>query len=383
MKVPIEWEAEIGVATKRYPIVFVHIGRARLPAQESLEAVGPVISVADYLSEVSLPKANEGAVHSSVVVISDVEAVIGSRQHTLGALRERVMADVDEGRRFVLQSRVARSAFPETLGSNLLVDAKQVFVPILRSDEANGLQRLPGWDYEHSQKSSGDSSTDKVKFLSECVQELSTDTVSHLSELLWDSRQSPNEVLGSISGVDLESMLSCGLVSMVGGSPVWVIASEWKYFREAVAAVSSRYASESDWLAQTFVDLWLIERRLRNVFRDALIAIQGKGWRSTCLPVGLRAEILGRAQRDSQPFAGTISDLRDPLEWLSTSELLDLRTQGSLGALGLETHQWNRLREVLIPVRNRAAHMRIIGERDARTASTWRKLVEQKVSAQG
>lgn len=380
MKVPIDWQAEISIATKRYPIVFVHIGRARLPAQESLAAVGWVISIAEYLSEGSLPKENEGAVHSSVVVISDVETVIGSRRHTLGALRERVMADVDEGHRFVLQSRVARTAFPEAPGSNLLADAKQVFVPILPNDEADGVERLPGWNCERSQESSGDSSTDKVKFLSECVEELSMDTVSHLSELLWDSRQSPNEVLESISSVGLESMLSCGLVSMDNGGPVWVIASEWKYFREAVAAISSRYASENPWLAQTFVDLWLIERRLRNVFRDALIAIQGRGWRSTCLPAELRAEVLGRAQRDSQPSAGVISDLRDPLEWLSTSELLDLRTQESLGKLGLEAHQWKRLREVLIPVRNRAAHMRIIGELDARNASTWRKLVEQKVS---
>jgi hypothetical protein len=176
-------------------------------------------------------------------------------------------------------------------------------------------------------------------------------------------------------------MLSGGLICMDDEDPKWVIAQEWKHFREAVAAVSSRYAHEGEWLAQTFVDLWLIERQLRNAFRDALIAGQGPGWRSTCLPEGLHADVIERAQRDSQPAAEKLSDLRDPLEWLTTTELLDLRTDRNLGQLGLAPHQWARLREAIVPVRNRAAHMRIIGERDARAVATWRKLVEQKVRA--
>ena len=379
MNAPVDWEAELGVAIKRYPIVFVHLGRARLPAGETLQALGTVLTVADYLSHASRSGPESGAVLGSVAVISDVESVIGSRKHTLGVLREQVMSDVDEGRRFVLQSRVARGAFPESVGSNLLADAKQVFAPALLSGPVQGLDRLPGWDGGRVDAAAG--SANKVQFLIECVEELGLDTVAFLAELLWDARLSPNETLKSIAGVDLESMLSSGFVSMAGDDPAWVIATEWSHFREAVAAVSSRYASEGDWLAHTFVDLWLIERRIRNAFRDALIASQGAGWRSTCLPVGLQAEVVGRAQRDSQPAAENVADLRDPLEWLTTSELLDLRTDRNLGKLGLEPHQWTRLREAIVPVRNRAAHMRIVGERDARTVATWRKLVDQKVRA--
>jgi hypothetical protein len=271
---------------------------------------------------------------------------------------------------------VARGAFPETVGSNLLADAKQVFAPAFYGDPAQGLERLPGWV---GQPSATEGTTNKMRFLCECVEELGVDTVASLAELLWDARLSPNEVLKSVSGVDLESMLSGGLICMVNDGPEWVIASEWKHFREAVAAVSSRYANEGEWLAQTFVDLWLIERHIRNAVRDALIAGQGRGWRSTCLPEGLQAEVIGRAQCDSQPSAEKVSDLRDPLEWLTTTELLDLRSDRNLGQLGLAPHQWTRLREAIVPVRNRAAHMRIIGERDARTVATWRRLVEQKV----
>lgn len=379
MSAAVDWEAELGVAVKRYPIVFVHLGRSRLPKGETLEALGRVVTVADYLGNVGDQGEGGDATAGSVVVISDVESVVGSRRLTLGALRERVMSDVDEGGRIVLQSRLARGAFPETLGSNLLADAKQVFAPALLTDHAQGLERLPGWRGGQTVDAAG--SAIKKQFFVQCVEELGVDTVSCLAELLWDARLSPNETLESVSGVDLESLLSSGLVSLVDDHPTWVISSEWSHFREAVAAVSSRYASEGDWLARTFVDLWLIERSIRNAFRDAFIAGQGAGWRSTCLPVGLQAEVVGRAQRDSQPLAAKISDLRDPLEWLTTSELLDLRTDRNLGLLGLEPHQWAKLREAIVPARNRAAHMRIIGERDARTVATWRKLVELKVTA--
>lgn len=379
MNLKVDWQAEFGVAIKRYPILFVHLGRARLPDGESLKTLGTVVTVADFLSDANHPNSDGGSVLGSVAVISDVETVIGSRRLTLGVLRERVMSDVDGGRRFILQSRVARGAFPETVGSNLLADAKQVFAPAIVGGPAQGLERLPGWDNGHG-GGAGDSAQ-KVQFLIECVEELGVDTVACLAELLWDARLSPNEAIKSIAGVDLESMLSGGLISMVGGEPAWLITAEWKHFREAVAAVSSRYATEGDWLANTFVDLWLIERRVRNAFRNALMEGQGAGWRSTCLPAGLQADVVGRAQRDSQPSAAQVSDLRDPLEWLTTSELLDLRTDRNLGLLGLESHQWTRLREAIVPVRNRAAHMRIIGERDARTVATWRRLVEQKVWA--
>lgn len=376
MNLRIDWEAELGVAIKRYPIVFVHLGRARFPRGETLAALGTVVTVAEYLSQSNPLESEGGAVLDSVTVISDVETVIGSRRHTLGALRERVIFDVDEGRHIVLQSRVARGAFPETVGSNLLADAKQVFAPAL--DPTQGLDRLPGWQIE-TDGAAG--SAGIAQFLIDCVEELGVDTVACLAELLWNASLSPNECLKSISGVDLESMRSSGLIAMAGNETVWVIAAEWKHFREAVAAVSSRYATEGDWLAHTFVDLWLIERRIRNAFRSALIADQGPGWRATCLPSGLRVEVVERAQRDSQPSAEKVSDLRDPLEWLTTSELLDLRIHRNLGKLGLEPHQWTMLREAILPVRNRAAHMRIIGERDARTAATWRKLVDRNVRA--
>ena len=91
------------------------------------------------------------------------------------------------------------------------------------------------------------------------------------------SRTSPNESLKSISGVNLESLRSTGLMSIEGGEMAWTLGSRWSHFREAVATVSSRYTVEGDWLAQTFVDLWLIERLIRNAIREGLFLYSGCG----------------------------------------------------------------------------------------------------------
>lgn len=374
------WQSEVVVAVRRYPIVFVHLGRAHSPADVNpLEVLGRAVSVAEYLENPSVSQVGSDTGPENLTIIGDIESLIGSRRLTMGALRERVISDVDEGRRFVLRSKFARGAYPETVGSNLLVDAKQVFGPNVSGPGNSGVEAMPGWPGVSEAGPEGGKGEQIRSFLCDCVEELGVDTVEYVAELLWGASQSPNEAARSVSGVNLESLRSAGLMSIEEGDRSWSIGSEWSYFRDAVAKVSSRYAVAGDWLAQTFVDLWLIERLVRNAVREGLLAAQGSGWRNTCLPAQLEIEVVGRAQRDSQPSASKVSDLRDPLEWLSTGELLDLRSDRNLGLFGLEPHQWSRLRESLLPVRNRAAHMRPIGERDARTVATWRKLVERNL----
>jgi hypothetical protein len=89
--------------------------------------------------------------------------------------------------------------------------------------------------------------------------------------------------------------------------------------------------------------------------------------------------VLERARKDAQPSAGAVKELRDPLEWLTTVELLELREERELGDLGLESYLWTKLRNSVVPIRNRAAHMRFIGAQDARTVRNWRKIVLKSV----
>lgn len=365
MIAPADWAATLRLASQRYPILFVQLGHAFTPALETLpEAVDLVVPVASFLNEPDVKG-------PSVIALTELEKVVGSRKLNLGMLRERVVAHVDQGFRFILVSKLARNSYPDTVGSDLLADAKHVFPPSELLSDGCGIQSLPNWQ---------ESNQDEASFLAACLSEIGPETVSFLSELLWEAKLSPNDSLPHLSGVHLEALRSAGLVAVKDEQLGWVVRPEWQHFREGVALASSAYMTANDWLHEAFVDLWLIERHLRNAFREALVDKYGGNWRAACLSHGLQEEVIERARRDGQSAADRVADLRDPLEWLTSTELLDIRTSRSLGDIGLESYVWTRLREDLVPVRNRAAHMRIITERDARTVATWRKVIEKRVS---
>ncbi|HEX3004619.1 MAG TPA: hypothetical protein VHO27_10420, partial [Angustibacter sp.] len=79
------------------------------------------------------------------------------------------------------------------------------------------------------------------------------------------------------------------------------------------------------------------------------------------------------------PRAAKLADLRDPLEWLTTSELLELRELRALGDLGIPAVLWGKLRTEIIPIRNKVAHMRMISEQDLRRATMWRRIVAERI----
>jgi hypothetical protein len=362
-----DWFQAVERDAQRYSVVFLQLGSAFAPYRDHFADVPAVpLTVQDYL------EGHTNLGEECLVVLTDVHTCAKSRRFGLGSLRARVLEDIDMKRhKFVLVSCIARSAFPTVPGSDLLSDAKHVFASALAHAPGQvQLNTLPGWDGDDESKES---------FLAACVAELSAETVVNLGELIWDSGLSPNECMDSLTPLDTESLRGAGLVWVQADTVSWVVAGEWKAFRGAVAVASSRYMSTADWLGQTFVDLWLLERQLRNAVRDALMEKHGAGWREACVTGAMQTEVVERARKDVQPRAEQLKDLRDPLEWLTTSELLDLREVRQLGDLGLEAYLWSKLRAELLPIRNRAAHMRVVSERDARTTSTWRKLVMSKV----
>ena len=369
MSADVSWFDSVARDARRYSVVFLHLGHAFAPYRAHLATVNALsIPVAEYLSQ-STPHDDD-----SIVVIADLHSCIGSRRFEMGSLRSRVLDDIDlRGHKFILVSEVARAAFPTVVGSDLLANAKHVFAKPQPREEASDLfAALPGWT----------STTESAEtFLAACVSELSAETVVTLGELIWDLGLSPNECLDALGALDRESLRGAGLLQLQGDELYWVLSKEWKAFRAAIAVASSRYITRSDWLAQVFVDLWQIERQVRNAVRDALIVSHGSGWRSACASGDMVLELVSRAKKDVQPRAEQLKDLRDPLEWLTTSELLDLRVSRQLGELGLEAYMWTKLRVDLLPIRNRAAHMRVVSERDARTVATWRKIVMAKLCA--
>ena len=92
---------------------------------------------------------------------------------------------------------------------------------------------------------------------------------------------------------------------------------------------------------------------------------------------GLATEVLKRAQLDSSLSAVSVRELRDPLEWLTLSELLDIITSKRIGGLGVALHIWQKFREQVLPIRNRLSHMRLLKSRDEETVSIWVGVIRQ------
>jgi hypothetical protein len=359
-----EWILDLERKARRYSLVFVQLGSAFSPLRDDLADIqGKQLTTTEYLDE---PAIDEPTLH----ILKDFERVSKTSDTTIGRLRERVLSDIDSGHVFILVSRIARNAFEAGPGSDLLADSRHVFAPLNTLSNEDQLTVLPA--YCHGER-------DGSELLVNCLEELGSSTVHALSQALWEEGRSPMESIQVLERSDIEALRGAGLIRVEGDSVVWTIAQAWKKFRNAVALASARYTEETTWLSNAFTDLWVIERVIRNSIRDALIAKQGESWRDGCLGAGLRAEVLERARKDAQPSAGAVKELRDPLEWLTTVELLELREERELGDLGLESYLWTKLRNSVVPIRNRAAHMRFIGAQDARTVRNWRKIVLKSV----
>jgi hypothetical protein len=362
-----DWILDLERKVRRYSLVFIHLGSAFSPLRRDLDDIeGKRLAIVEYLDQ---PAEDQPTLY----VLKDFERASTTTDTTIGRLRERVFSDIDAGHLFILVSTKARNSFEAGPGSDLLADSRQVFAPLNPHPAGEQLAVLPAYC---------DGELDGSGLLIECLEELGSSTVLALSQALWEEGLSPSESIKVLERSDIEVLRGAGFIHLHQDSVAWAFPQAWKKLKNAVALVSSRYTEETAWLSSAFTDLWVVERVIRNVIRDALIAKQGESWRDGCLNAKLRADVLERARKDAQPSAGSIKELRDPLEWLTTVELLELREQRELGGLGLESYLWRKLRNDVIPIRNRAAHMRLIGAHDARVLRNWRAIVQKRVMTQ-
>lgn len=349
-----EWLAELPARAGQYSIVFLQLGNACQLAKTGVQNLpGVRIDARSFVDGSPL-------LLRGIVFVEDLEILAKDRGNRLGQLRERVMREAADGRSVVMLSTWPKTAYPDTIGSDVIADAKQVFAP---SDfDVVDMPSEISYDFHAT-----------------CVRELGDRTLSSLAEVLWEFQLAGSEALERISKPDVEALRGAGLVQADNSAIAWKVPGSMKDFRHAVAHVASETVSAGPSVPDTFKELWMLERLIRNAVRGALRVKLGAAWRENCLTTGLREEVVERARRDTQPGAKNIRDLRDPLEWLSTSELLSLRESRSLGGLGLEPYLWSKLGAEILPIRNKVAHMRVVSEEDSRKAQMWRRLIEQRV----
>jgi hypothetical protein len=103
-----------------------------------------------------------------------------------------------------------------------------------------------------------------------------------------------------------------------------------------------------------------MERMIRRSIRQRAVDAWSGNWRQQCLTGDLPAKVLERATEAAYPAANSIKLIRDPLEWLTLGEQLDLKNRGEIGDLACPTRFGENFSSDIMPIRNRLAHMRTL-----------------------
>lgn len=310
-----------------------------------------------------------------VIAISNLESLsLASKgSDRLSSLRERSLHLLDGGHRVCLVSTAPRIAFGSVPGSSLLEDAALALLDVLEESElgASG-DRGPMWHLPEG--SFGESN---AYLMEEILGELGTGVLSALDHCLFEIDPRSASGLAFLSIREAEALRGAGLVAVSSDGRIEL--ANGRSLAEIKAAVAQLLGTLTDAPAELSAvsnGLWFIERTMRSALRRHVIQSEGDRWRGAAVG-GLAAEVLKRAQLDSNLSAVSVRELRDPLEWLTLSELLDIITSTRFGGLGVAVHIWQKFREQVIPVRNRLSHMRLLKSRDEETVSIWVGVIRQ------
>lgn len=358
---------EVRRRMKRFKLVFVQCGAVFDVIREPLlEELGGMRMKADEFAAGDC----EADENTTTVILDDVEAFAPtgiSRGTTLGALRQKVNELCDKDVTVCLVSRRPRNAFAPVTGSHLLEDASPYYLPLLEEHEClDGKHNVGGPTLPAAGLSE---SLDLDELIRSAVGELGVNVLTELDFALFEARQEQNfatEIDPSVR----DALRSAGLLHLVGEEPRFSLTQQWRLKKAVADAMAEIVTPQSD-LAAVSGDLWQIERTIRRFLRDAAIADSPTKWREGLLNESLAAEVLKRARGDVNVTAASVADLRDPIEWLSLGEMLDIVQSKKYGGLFWDEVTWRRFRNDVLPIRNRLSHMRLLKRGDRATVRMW------------
>jgi hypothetical protein len=171
----------------------------------------------------------------------------------------------------------------------------------------------------------------------------------------------------------LEALRGAGLLQISGsGEYSFAVSRRINEFREAVAHALADVVLPQSEFSEVADGLWTIERMIRRALRKAAIEQHQGRWRKQVVNHGDLAEtLLKRAKRDAYLTAENVAELRDPIEWMSLGELLEVVSSSGYAGLGINEYTWRRFAFEVLPIRNRLSHMRLIKDRDKATIAVW------------
>lgn len=346
-----QWLRDTRRRAARLKLLFLQLGCLSEEARRLLTTEFGVVTVNAYL-------AGDRREDRALVVIDGVENLIKPvGRTTMGALRERVFADLDSGNELVLLSRAPRAAFPEVPGSSLLDDAT----------------------FAHGYRDGTIDRKSEHYPLELALRELGTAVCSSLDRVLFECLMSGDRALQMLTSREVEALDGSGIISLSDPGESWLDTASVNLLKRALAEVLASEVAPQDQLAQVTEGLWEIERRIRRTVRQRAIAAWGATWLTQCLHGDLQAKVLGRATETAYLGANSVKLLRDPLEWLSLGELLELKSRSEIGELGVPNAVWRQFGAEIMPIRHRVAHMRNLHPGDSVTVLKWRRVLELKL----
>ncbi|MET4622193.1 hypothetical protein ABIE18_003662 [Arthrobacter sp. 2762] len=358
----------------RHRLVFVQVGAAFEPLRagilDGLRGVNVSVGQRSDWKELGAD--------ANTVLVTDLEQCVETAAEVLGEVRELVFQLLDEGKAVCLISRAPRLSFRSVPGSSILEDAALVTLPLLDVSELS----LASGEYPPAGclwPSVAFGSPISVDTFRDVLAEAGQGTIAALDHALYEVSPKSVEGLEFLAAREVEALRGAGILLIdEGGRPALALPRQVKELREALAGHVSETVAPANSLAEVTSGLWYIERRIRNAVRASAMTKFSSGWRSSIVG-GLKDEILRRAQLDSVVTAKSVSDLRDPLEWLTLGELMDIVKSDRCNNLGLGSAVWRKFQEQVLPIRNRLAHVRILKADDAEIITMWASLIRQRV----
>ncbi len=391
------WYATEAQSVASKQISFMHAGALRrtreyeLDLCSSFEAMGMSVSLQKVGgSDFSLREDSD----VDVIVVAGLEN--GASQDgaipLIETMRPQLSAIAATGTRVLMTSMRPLTWFRAPLGSSLLADSaivrfhrldaeqlsqvsadlddKHLAVAIAKSGGAPGLLEdflvVNRMEASNSEKLRHASGLTKTR-LGTALTELDNGCLAILEEVALRLRQ---EVLEDALAPDamMQALLDSGLCDPDhSGSCVRIFDVAWRIearfaLEDAISAVA---VPPREW-TQIAADLFSIERTIRRAVGINLQDEFGSEWCTAGL--GPKAEsILNLALADGFVAVENANDVANPLDYLLLDDLLELACERSTSAplLGLGSARWRLVKNQLIPIRNRFAHMRIPQPRDA------------------
>lgn len=364
-----DWLDNVIGQAKQFGLIFLQLGVAQGPSLELLRASVRVFDLGTY---VALPKDGREGVPTFLTGL-DAQSVATQKGISLGVLRERVMEDMALGGRFVLVSASPRIAYPPVPGSSLLEDAKFVSGPL--APDSKDLEQFPEFVFPECLERQ----TALPIVLEFALRELGLELCASLDHAVFEAVLDGEELFSTLSAREIEGLRGACLVRMSENGPQWTMPRRLNELKTALAAVLADQTTTQEAIAAVFAGLWTIERSIRRSLRSQAMNLWGAKWRKQVLVGDLTAKVESRAMSSAYAAATGVSQIRDPLEWLTMGELLETRARPQIGNLGLEDPLWRTLANEVIPIRNQISHMRLIRPTDLGTVLKWVKVLQLKL----